>query len=166
MSHFLAEPANPAILETLTDARREQIATMSRALLLHGRLQRNLSDRAATATGLAHMHYAILLALTTTDLTRMSELAEYYSLDVSVVSRHVSAMESAGHVTRTRDESDRRAVTVQITPEGSEVLERTRILYRTRLAELTREWNDDDVDTFVSFLCRLLRSAGGAEMNA
>ena len=164
MPNFLSEPADPAILETLPESRQEQIATMSRALLLQGRLQRQINDRAAAATGLAHMHYALLLALSTTDCSRMSDLADYYSLDVSVVSRHVSAMESAGYVSRTRDESDRRAVSVQITPEGSDVLERTRVLYRTRLAQLTKDWDEGELDTFASFLCRLLRSAGGIEM--
>ena len=165
MPIFLTEPADPAILETLSEPRREQIATMSRALLFHGRLQRQISDRAAAATGLAHMHYAILLALVTTDCTRMSDLAEYYSLDLSVISRHVSAMESAGYVTRERDENDGRAVTVKITPAGGDILERTRVLYRTRLAQLTHDWNDDELDTFVSFLCRLLRNAGGVEVS-
>lgn len=134
---------------------------MSRAFVHHGRLQRLINDRAAAATGLPHMHYAILLALATTDLSRMSELAEYYNLDTSVVSRHVSAMETAGHVTRVRDENDGRAVRVRITTAGAEILERTRIMYRSRLAQLTEDWDDDEIDTFVSFLCRLLKSASG-----
>ena len=100
MPQFLSEPVDPDILERLSEPRREQIAAMSRAFLHHGRLQRLMNDRAAAATGLPHMHYAILLALATTDLSRMSELAEYYNLDLSVVSRHVSAMETAGHVTQ------------------------------------------------------------------
>ena len=164
MPQVLSEPVNPEILERLSEPRREQIAAMSRAFLHHGRLQRLMNDRAAAATGLPHMHYAILLALATTDLSRMSELAEYYNLDISVVSRHVSAMETAGHVTRARDENDGRAVRVCLTPAGGEVLERARIMYRSRLAQLTEDWDDDEIDTFVSFLCRLLKSANGVDI--
>ncbi|MFT3943953.1 MAG: MarR family winged helix-turn-helix transcriptional regulator [Ancrocorticia sp.] len=164
MPHSLPEPVDPEILERLSEPRREQIAAMSRAFLHHGRLQRLINDRAAAATGLPHMHYAILLALATTDLSRMSELAEYYNLDISVVSRHVSAMETAGHVTRVRCETDGRAVRVRMTPTGCEVLERTRMIYRSRLAQLTEDWADDDIDTFVSFLSRLLKSANGMDI--
>ncbi len=164
MPHSLPEPVDPDILERLSEPRREQIAAMSRAFLHHGRLQRLINDRAAAATGLPHMHYAILLALATTHLSRMSELAEYYNLDLSVVSRHVSAMETAGHVTRVRDENDGRAGRVRLTPAGEEILERTRMIYRSRLAQLTEDWDDGEIDTFVSYLCRLIKSANGVDI--
>ena len=37
-------------------------------------------------------------------------------------------------------------------------------MYRSRLAQLTEDWDDDEIDTFVSYLCRLLKSANGMEI--
>lgn len=165
MFDFL-QPADPATLDGLSEHRRDQIGLMARAMLTHGQLQRTINNRAAVTTGLSHMHYAILLALATTQFARISELASYYQLDISVISRHVSAMEQAGYVTRERDPQDGRAAIVHSTPRGSEILREARLLYRTYLAELTADWSDEELDTFLASLARLTKNAGILEVDA
>ena len=53
---------------------------------------------------------------------RLTALAECAALDASTVSRHVSALEAAGHLARTGDPDDRRASRIAVTDSGRALL--------------------------------------------
>lgn len=85
---------------------------------------------------------------------RVSEIAERVYLDVSTVSRQVSALVGQGYVSRVADPSDGRAHMLALTDEGRQLLTQIRDRRNSWLGEVTAEWSDDDVATFDSLLRR------------
>jgi DNA-binding MarR family transcriptional regulator len=86
---------------------------------------------------------------------RASDLASHLGLDLSTVSRHVTALHRGGWVEKRPDPDDGRAVTIAITTSGSKALavamERRRDLLDTALAS----WSVADRDRLAQLLARL-----------
>ncbi|CAN7225459.1 MarR family winged helix-turn-helix transcriptional regulator [Knoellia sp. LjRoot47] len=85
---------------------------------------------------------------------RVSEIAERVYLDISTVSRQVSALVGQGYVSRVADPSDGRAHMLTLTDEGRHLLTAIRERRNEWLGEVTADWSDDDVATFASLLRR------------
>jgi DNA-binding MarR family transcriptional regulator len=86
---------------------------------------------------------------------RLTALAEIAMLDASTVSRHVSALEAAGHLARTGDPDDRRASRIAVTA-GGEALLRDALAARGRvLDEALAGWPPQDRATLTALLKRL-----------
>ena len=85
---------------------------------------------------------------------RVSEIAERVHLDVSTVSRQVSALVGQGYVSRVADPSDGRAHMLALTDEGRQLLTEIRDRRNDWLGEVTADWTDDDIATFASLLRR------------
>jgi DNA-binding MarR family transcriptional regulator len=86
---------------------------------------------------------------------RVTALAEIALLDASTVSRHVSALEAAGHLARTGDPDDRRASRIAVTESG-EALLREALAARGRvLDEALASWRAEDRTTLTALLKRL-----------
>lgn len=85
---------------------------------------------------------------------RVSEIAERVYLDISTVSRQVSALVAQGFVSRIADPSDGRAHMLTLTDEGRELLTQIRERRNGWLGEVTAGWSDDDLATFDSLLRR------------
>jgi len=86
---------------------------------------------------------------------RIGDVAERLSIDVSVASRQVAALELAGYLRREPDEHDRRVRRVTVTDEGARVL----ALLHQRLVEAFSTamagWEDDEVAALSRGLDRL-----------
>jgi len=86
---------------------------------------------------------------------RIGDVAERLSIDVSVASRQVAALELAGYLRREPDEHDRRVRRVTVTDEGARVL----ALLHQRLVEAFSTamagWEDADVVALTRGLDRL-----------
>ena len=61
---------------------------------------------------------------------RVNELAKAVVLSPTAMSRFVDRVEKAGYVRRTTDPDDRRALQIEITPEGEELLRQMWPVYR------------------------------------
>ena len=85
---------------------------------------------------------------------RVSEIAERVHLDISTVSRQVSALVGQGSVSRVADPSDGRAHMLALTDDGRQLLTQLRDRRNGWLGEVTAEWSDDDIATFASLLRR------------
>lgn len=85
---------------------------------------------------------------------RVSEIAERVYLDVSTVSRHVSALTAEGLIAKVPDPSDRRAHVLTLTDAGRAMLADLRRQRDAWLAEVVAEWSDEDLATFDSLLRR------------
>lgn len=86
---------------------------------------------------------------------RLTDLAARACLDVSTVSRHVSALEAAGHLARTGDPDDRRATSIAVTDRG-EALLRAALETRGRwLDDAVAAWSPEDRAALASLLSRL-----------
>jgi len=86
---------------------------------------------------------------------RLTALAECALLDASTVSRHVRALEAAGHLARTGDPDDRRASRIAVTDSG-EALLREALTARGRvLDEALAGWPTADREALATLLARL-----------
>jgi DNA-binding MarR family transcriptional regulator len=68
--------------------------------------------------------FAVLLYLRDVEEATVSEIQDYLYTSPSSASSTISELEGAGHVTRTRSESDNRIVLVRLTPSGQELAQR------------------------------------------
>ncbi len=89
---------------------------------------------------------------------RATELAELLHVDLSVVSRQITSLAARGLVAKTRDDTDRRASSVEITDSGRKVtadVERVRTGF---IKGLVTDWDDADVTRFADYFHRLAES--------
>jgi DNA-binding MarR family transcriptional regulator len=143
---------------TATTSRDEDLAHLSDSLAMVVR-QANLPRsfaRLAEAAGvrLDRTAYPILRAVAFGPV-RLSALAADLDVDLSTASRQVKSLEEAGYLARSADPHDGRAVVLELTPEGGEVLKRTRDTRHALVAESLSEWPDDDVAELSRLLQRL-----------
>ena len=74
--------------------------------------------------GLTHPQYLVMLALWERSPRSLGDLAEALYLEPATLSPLLKRLESAGHVTRSRSESDERALAIKLTPDGQALRER------------------------------------------
>lgn len=93
---------------------------------------------------------------------RVSDLAERLRVDLSVISRQVTALIDAGLVARATDPADRRVHRLAITDTGLETLH----VHREQMVELISrglaDWSDEDVVGFAASLRRFADSIAAA----
>ena len=131
--------------------------TNGRALLVElrelGSLRRDLQRRAALG-GVAGGLVA-LAALDRLGPARVSQVADELQVDLSVASRQVAALHTAGYVKRIPDPKDGRSQKVQLTAAGRRALRKAQERSVEVLDRATRGWTDAEVDSLVSGLRRL-----------
>ncbi len=102
----------------------------------------------------------ILKELSRRDGITQQELCESLSVDKANVTRILGRMETAGLVTRTVSSNDGRAKSIHLTAEGRAVLIPLDALLQKWNGILTRNMNDEEINTLKSLL---LRSISGIE---
>lgn len=118
-----------------------------------GGLRRDLQRRAALG-GVAGGLVA-LSALDRLGPARVSQVADELQVDLSVASRQVAALHTAGYVKRIPDPKDGRSQKVQLTAAGRRALRKAQERSVEALDRATRGWTDAEVDSLVSGLRRL-----------
>ena len=98
--------------------------------------------------------YFVLAKIHLLGPVRPSALAELLGLDLSTVSRHVSALERAGWVARERDPEDGRAYLVRATPEGVAVFHVNRQRWFDMVRQILSDWPEQDLHDLVRLLTR------------
>jgi len=104
-----------------------------------------------TSTGevaLDRSAYGILCRLVDEGGQRLGALAHAFGLDPSTITRQVQSLEQAGWVERRPDPADRRAVLLDMTDEGREVLLTTRRRRREWMRVVLSDWSAEDLDEF------------------
>jgi len=130
---------------------------LAHELARHGRLLHVLKTQlsAPLPSGLDGAAFAVLMALAKGGPRRQGELAEATLLDPSTVSRYAAQLVRAGLVERRPDPADGRAVHLVATAQGTafatEAVERRQSL----IADLIKDWSQQDADTLVRLLRRL-----------
>lgn len=105
--------------------------------------------------------YAILGRLYDDGPMRSTTVATLFGLDVSTVSRQVATLHQEGLVHRVTDPADRRAVLIEVSPRGRDVLLTIRAQRRRLIQDLTGDWPEGDQESFATLLQRF--NAGVAE---
>ncbi|MEU3461398.1 MarR family transcriptional regulator [Streptomyces sp. NPDC006733] len=102
----------------------------------------------------------VLMALGRHGEMRMSRLAEYLDIDISVTSRHVAHLAERGWIVRTADAQDKRSRLLRLNEHGEKVLAAASDRAAEVLAAHLNDWSDDDVDLLSGLLERLRLSFG------
>src|SRR6478735_5021963 len=79
-------------------------------------------------------------------------LSDHLHISTASTTKLLDRLEKAGHVVRRPHPTDRRAVTVEITPETHREVRRTMGLQHARRFEVVRSLSPDDRDTVTRFL--------------
>lgn len=114
--------------------------------------------REAGADTLEGPSFAILWRLADSGPQRVSTLADALYVDISTVSRQLTALEETGWVLRQRDPADARASLVDLTEEGRRVLDHNRELRLARLRRILADWSDADRERLAAELARFNRA--------
>lgn len=80
--------------------------------------------------------------------SRLTAVAEYTGFDPSTVSRQVADLEKAGLLSREPDPDDRRAIVLQTTEAGRDLMGRLSGGRRKRVERLLGDWPEQDIADF------------------
>ncbi len=96
-------------------------------------------DRRSNEEGMTRTQLNVLASVACRERVAMADLAGAERLNPTMLSRIVGKLEDARLVTRVADETDRRAVWVEITRQGHELWKRNRAVRSALLADLLEE---------------------------
>ncbi|GGS16888.1 MULTISPECIES: MarR family winged helix-turn-helix transcriptional regulator [Actinokineospora] len=139
----------------LTEAELENGKRLASVLFAFGKQQATVAARLSRA-GVDRSAIVLLKNLVALGPARLGTLAEAVHSDPSTVSRQVAALVKEGLVTRQADPDDGRASLLVPTEEGLGVLERQRARFAHSIARMVRDWDPDDLDTFVGLFERFI----------
>ncbi|MFD3544412.1 MarR family winged helix-turn-helix transcriptional regulator [Streptomyces sp. NPDC058655] len=101
---------------------------------------------------------AVLTVLDRHGEMRLSRLAAFMAIDVSVTSRHVAHVADRGWIDRETDPGDARCRILRLTPAGRALLSELGARYREALEKALADWSAEDVDALNTLLARLRSS--------
>jgi len=93
----------------------------------------------------------------------LSELAEYHAVSLPTMSNTVRTLAQRGLVTRSRLESDRRQLLIELTPAGTAVLQEIGLQVIARMADMLAPVSDAEQGALRVGLIALNRAFGGPE---
>jgi DNA-binding MarR family transcriptional regulator len=102
-----------------------------------------------------HTVFPLLVALRDEGPMRTGELARYFHLDKSTVSRHIARLEAAGLVETRPDANDRRCAQLHTTDLGNRRVDEIRAARRAPLRQVLDGWTEGDRDQLAQLLRRL-----------
>lgn len=112
----------------------------------------------------AYSHVAVLGILTMRPHT-LSELAERNSVSAPTMSSTINTLEERAWVQRRRDDSDRRVVWIEITPQGEQAVDTINRQVAHRIAHLLTSLDGEQQQSLVDGL-KALREAFAAGLDA
>ena len=107
--------------------------------------------------------WALLVPLEQEGAQRCSALAAHAGVDVSVVSRQVSALERAGYLERRPDPLDGRASLITLSEAGAAALAHTREVRGQWAVEALSDWTEEEARHFSALLDKLADDLDSAD---
>ncbi|WP_408009721.1 MarR family winged helix-turn-helix transcriptional regulator [Pseudalkalibacillus sp. A8] len=90
--------------------------------------------------------------------SKVSDLAEEFQVNLSHVTNVTDKLDSKNLITRIRSRSDRRIVELQMTAEGSKVLEKVRRKRNTYFKNRFKDLDDDEINQMINFFSKLKKA--------
>ncbi|WP_218566599.1 MarR family winged helix-turn-helix transcriptional regulator [Vallicoccus soli] len=139
-----------------TDVPSPRIADVEQQLVSFVRLLRRVNAETAREMhpDLEPSVYGLLVRISDTGGSRVTDLATYYGVGKPTVSRQVAMLERVGLVARTTDPEDARASVIALTPDGARRLAAVRAARHERLTTLLAPWSEEDLEAFARLLGR------------
>lgn len=97
------------------------------------------------------------------DGVRLSAISDILHVDLSVVSRQVSALQELELVERLPDPADGRASILKATPRGANVVAQLKVRFAERVRTYLVDWSDEDVANLTGLLHRFGKSMEAVE---
>ena len=142
--------------------RLDEVRTLSEQLPRFMRLVHALKAQMAKTDTRDRAALVLLFPLTQLGPLRQGALAELVHADPSTVSRHVAALVEQGLVRRVADESDGRVSRLHVTDAGTAALDALRRERENHLAQVTSDWDADDLARLTTLFGRLLDDLAAA----
>jgi DNA-binding MarR family transcriptional regulator len=114
-----------------------------RSLYRLGLVQREIARH--TLAELGSQGFTALAGIRADGPMRVSDVANRLSINISVASRQVNALLSAGYVQQEPDQDDRRAHLITVTEEGERVLVECHSRLVEAFAEALEDWSPDQI---------------------
>jgi MarR family transcriptional regulator for hemolysin len=130
-----------------------QLTQASRAV------SRAFDDALATAGGSLSI-WLVLICLKTQNLASQRELAEAMGIREATLTHHLTAMESAGLISRQRATANRRIQVVELTPAGEAMFDRLRSVALSFDKQLRRGIASAEITALEDVLSRLAANVG------
>src|SRR5262245_54522676 len=129
----------PGRQDTLEVLEREVTILVRRAL-------RGLWDHGYGPNRVVDRHtYPLLVLLAEEGPLRVGEVARWFRLDKSTVSRHLGRLTAAQLVEAVADPSDARSAPLRVTDAGTALLAEIRRARQERIRAAVADWSEDDV---------------------
>lgn len=126
---------------------------------------RRFDARQSAAVGavVTRAGYAVLRSLSDHGTLTLRQVAESSAMDSATASRQVVQLVEEGLVNRASADADARSVELSLTELGHDVYERI-VAYRlAHLAEVTRDWSDEDRAVLSVLVRRLVVDLAGTD---
>ncbi|GHH73277.1 MULTISPECIES: MarR family winged helix-turn-helix transcriptional regulator [Kitasatospora] len=132
--------------------RESSIDTIQRELTAFARRARHKASQ--LHPDLSLVTYSILDLMNERGGCRAADVASYFMLDKSTVSRQVGALEKLGLLVRETDPDDQRGQILRPTEAGLTLLREAAEQRRLSFTERFTDWDDEDVARFADYLAR------------
>lgn len=120
-------------------------------------------DRAVKPLGLTAPQVGVVVLLWCGRATTPFELSRVMSYDSGSMTRMLDRLEKKGFIGRTRSETDRRIVKLELTRAGREAASQLPALGKAVLNEQLHGFSADEVATLVNLLGRFIANGTGAQ---
>lgn len=139
-----------------------EVASLERELAVLLRRARAFSDDLARTVhpDLEAAAYGLLMHVVDSDGVRAADLADFFGIDKSTVSRQVRLLEGLGLLARSSDPADGRALRLEATSRGHAQLRRAREARRARVLSRIDHWAGEDVADLARLLARFNARGG------
>lgn len=116
-------------------------------------------DREVIPWGISSAQGAILIYIAHGRGNRAADIARDYSYDTGSMTRMIDRLVKKGLVRRVRDETDRRAVRLELTPKGTKLTDELPAVAARALNKLLRGFSRPELDQLKGYLDRMLANA-------
>lgn len=131
----------------------DPVEQLVRRIYRIGLIQRELARHAAAELG--SNGFIALAAVRAGGALRVSEVAQRLGVDLSVASRQVAALQSAGYLERHPDPQDGRASVVEVTEKGVDVLRESHRRMVAAFDGVLDDWTVEEITSLTDGLERL-----------
>ena len=107
--------------------------------------------------------YIVLVTLATGDVETASSICSILAHDPGAMTRKIDALEQRGLVRRVRSEEDRRAIKLELTPEGKKLYPKALAAAVSMANEFLEGFTKAEVKALESFLKRILTNVEAIE---
>ncbi len=121
-----------------------------------GVLMTQIAEDRFESQPISFTQWIVLIRLTALTHASPTELSLHLGHDMGALTRVVDELEREGFVRRERSQHDRRAVQIEITPEGRRLALATKSVITDLLNELVAPYSKTETDALVSMLQKLM----------